>query len=331
VRNLLLLIAIFATIVVAGCWDNQRNMQHVLDDGYPAIVEITGAQFQRFAPFALDGWRPRFVEQSLSVDLKWDGKDGKPHQYRKVPVTETFAGTIVSGEQVKLAILPGKVLDDGHAVPVINADAAPRFASLQEWITTAASVAGVAWMGFAALTIWTRRRGAGTTGVAISSESLGALPPRRTLVGLVALLVGAVLTFHAWSVEEAGNPDASDGIETTAEITTALTIGGSNGATSHVVQLAWKDAQGGVHHFGPVRISEAFWNKITRDGVLIVHETRIRYSGEGAEARPALVEDKPEMSWQVQAGLGVGVVLIGFGAACLLSAARRVRRRTAPR
>ena len=32
-RKLLLLIALLATLVVLGCWDNRRQMQRVLDEG----------------------------------------------------------------------------------------------------------------------------------------------------------------------------------------------------------------------------------------------------------------------------------------------------------
>ena len=326
IRNLFLLMAVFATVVAAGCWDNRRNMQRVLDEGYPAIVEITGAQYQRFAPFAFDGWRPRFVEQGLSVDLKWDGRDGKPHSFRKVPVTDSFARTIVSGEQVRLAIVPAKVMDDPHAVPVINADAAARFAALQEWIRDAILVAVAAWLGFGMFCFWMARGGAAAAGagVAVAGRAPIPFPLRRVLFGMAALLLGAVLTFQAWSAEDAES-GAADGIETTAEITSASTVPGAQGRATHVVQLSWRDAQGGVHHAGPLPISDSFWTKITRNGALVAHQTRIRYHGQGAAARPTLVDEQRAWPWQVEAALGVGVVLMAVGAGCLLSAATYLR------
>ena len=109
-RNLLLLIALLSTLVVLGCWDNRREMQRVLDQGYATTAQLTGAQQQRTMPFAVDGWRPRLVEQDLSVDLSWQGKDGKPHEHKKVPVSEAFASTIVSGDQVRLVTLPVRVV-----------------------------------------------------------------------------------------------------------------------------------------------------------------------------------------------------------------------------
>ncbi len=323
-RNLLGLIAFFASIVFAGCWDSRRTLQHVLDDGYPAIVQITGAQFTRLAPVAFEGWRPRFLEQSVSVDLKWEGKDGKPHEFNKVPLSEAFAATIITGEQVRLAILPAKALDDPYAVPVINADAAARYASLQNWIELSAYIAAVGWLGVVGFTFWLMRKPASpAAGPASPSAIVAAFPPRRTLLGATALLVGALVTFRAWSVE---GPSAGEGIETTAEITTAALVTGPNGSGTHIVQVSWKDTRGAVHHYGPIRISEAFWNKITRGGALAVHETRIRYRGEEAEARPILVEDRPDQSWEAELGLAAGLGLIAFGAVCLLTAARTARR-----
>jgi hypothetical protein len=322
-RNLLLLLAILATIVAAGCWDNRRNMQRVLEEGYPVLLEITGAQHQRLAPFALDGWRPRFVEQSLSVDVKWQGRDGKQHVFRKVPVTDAFASTIVEGDQIRLAILPAKVLDDPHAVPVINADAIARLASLQEWIGASTLVAVAAWLGFGIASLWLAR----TTLTTGANRTAIAFPLRRTLFGFVALLLGVALAFRAWSVEEAASGMAG-AVETTAEIISARVVPGASGQENHVLLLSWTDAKGRVRHAGPIRVSDDFWNKITRNGELEVHHTPIRYSDEGVQARPVLVDDPPVRSWKVELALGIGSVLMVLGAACLFSAARVVRRGT---
>jgi len=165
-RNLLLLIALLATLVVLGCWDNRLEMQRVLASGYATTAQVTGAQFQRTMPLAVDGWRPRFVEQDLSVDLTWQGKDGKAREHKKVPVTEGFARTIVSGDQVRLITLPVKVLDDDTAVPVITADATARLASLQDWLSISGYIALAAWAGFAAASLFGRKQGAGGSATA---------------------------------------------------------------------------------------------------------------------------------------------------------------------
>ena len=242
-RNLLLLIALLATLVVLGCWDNRAAMQRVLDQGYATTAQVTGAQFQRTMPFAADGWRPRFVEQDLSVDLGWKGKDGKAHEHKKVPVTDGFARTIVSGDQVRLVTLPVKVLDDDTAVPVITADTTARLASLQSWLSIAGYIALAAWAGFAASSLFGRRQAAGISAAAKPID----IPPRRTLLGLVLLVVGGFMAFQAWSEEGANDPLSVGGKDIVAEITDA------SSTPSHAVRLSWKDGQGSVHHFGPTR------------------------------------------------------------------------------
>jgi hypothetical protein len=315
-RNLLLLIALLATLVVLGCWDNRAAMQRVLDQGYATTAQLTGAQFQRTMPLAADGWRPRFVEQDLSVDLTWHGKDGKVHEHKKVPVTDGFARTIASGDQVRLVTLPVKVMDDDTAVPVIIADTTARLASLQDWLSIAGYIALAGWAGFAAATLFGRKQAAGISAAAKPIN----VPPRRTLVGLVLLLVGGFMAFQAWSEGRANDPISVGGKDIVAEITDA------SATPSPGVRLSWKDGQGGVHHFGPIRVSEAFWNKITRNGQLTVHQTPIRVREDDPVARPVLVEDAPEERWQVRAAMIAGLAMLVIGAGCLVSAARTVAR-----
>src|SRR5260370_38255051 len=249
-RNLLLLVALLATLVVLGCWDNRREMERVLDQGYATTAQLTGAQYQRKMPFAADGWRPRFVEQDLSVDLTWQGKDGKAHEHKKVPVTEGFARTIVSGDQVRLVTLPVKVLDDDSAVPVITADTTARLASLQDWLSISGYIALAAWAGFAAATLFGRKTAANISAAAKPVD----LPPRRTLLGLVLLLAGGFMAFQAWSEGRADDPIAAGGKDLVAEITDATSTADKN-APSHAVRLSSKHGQGAVPHFGttPVR------------------------------------------------------------------------------
>ncbi|SJZ50401.1 hypothetical protein SAMN02745126_01382 [Enhydrobacter aerosaccus] len=325
-RNLFLLIAIFASIAALGSWQNAQNMRRVLTDGYRAVVQVTGAQYQRLSPIAIEGWRPRFVEQSLSVNLKWDGKDGKSHEYRNVPITEAFAGTIVSGNEVKLAILPAKVLDDELAVPVIEGDARARFSSLQDWLRGSIYVAFASWLAFGAMTVWLAQTRRTMAGGASAAGKTAEFPTRLVLPGLAALLVGAVLTIQAWAVVDEAGQTPEAGNEIVAEITNATTLSSGPGAGKHVVQLSWKDARGGVHHFGPVTVSDAFWNKITENGQLTTRQTRIRSEGEGIDARPIIVDDVQGPGWQGKVVLGIGLLLMAAGAVCLAWAVRIIRR-----
>jgi hypothetical protein len=321
-RKLLLVIALLATLVVLGCWDNRQSMQRVLAQGYATTAQVTGAQYQRKMPIAADGWRPRFVEQELSVDLRWQGKDGKPREHRKVPISESLARGIVNGEQVRLVTLPVKVLDDETAVPVITADAAARLESLQSWLAAAGYVALASWAGFAALTLL-QGRGRPVTAMA---KPTPVLPPRRTLIGLAALVAGGFLAFSAWSDGRSGAAIALGGSEVTADIVDATVLPAKDGGKiAHAVRLAWKDGQGSVHHFGPMAVSEAFWNRITRDGQLTVRKTLIRYRQDDPQPRPLIVEDAPEQQWVTKAAMFAGLALLVVGAALLFSGLRAWR------
>jgi hypothetical protein len=319
-RKLLLLIALLATLVVLGCWDNRQSMQRVLDQGYATVAQVTGAQYQRKMPIAADGWRPRFVEQELSVDLRWQGKDGKPREYRRVPISESLARSIVNGEQVRLVTLPVKVLDDETAVPVITSDAAARLESLQSWLAAAGYAALASWAGFAALTLL-QGRGRTVTAVARSAPV-----PRRTLVGLAALVAGGFLAFSAWSDGRSVDAITLGGSEITADIVDAIVVPAKDGGKDrHAVRLAWKDSQGAVHHFGPMPVSEAFWSRITKDGQLTVRQTLIRYRPADPQPRPLIVDDAPEQQWTTRAAMFAGLALLVTGAGLLFSGLRAWR------
>ena len=315
-RNLLALIAAFASLVALGCWDNRQQMARVIDQGYAVNAQIVGAQFQRSMPFAIDGWRPRFVEQAVSVDLQWQGQDGKTHTHHKVPVSERFQNSIVDGAQVKLITVSVKVLDDDTAVPVLTLDAAARLESLKAWLAASGYGALVAWLVAAVMTLWHRRTPAPVTSVPAAVRKPVEIPGQRLLIGMVAFAVGAFLTYNAAEVSQPADDVKS--VEVTAQIT-AVT------GPPYTAQLGWRDGQGGVHHFGPLPISEEFWSKITRDGKLTVHETKARVHLDDTMARPEIVDDAPGVRWQTRAVLAGGIVLLLIGAGCLLSAARKMR------
>jgi len=137
------------------------------------------------------------------------------------------------------------------------------------------------------------------------------------MIGIAALGVGAFLAYSAWSIGD----DAGEGgnIEITAEITLVT-------SNPYAVQLGWKDPRGGVHHYGPVPISERFWKEITSDGALVLRETRVRIRADDPMSRPVILADAPEKQWRTRTVLGVGCALLALGAGCLMSAVRAMRR-----
>jgi hypothetical protein len=323
-RKLLLLIALLATLVVLGCWDNRRQIQRVLDEGYATTAQVSGAQYQRALPITADGWRPRFIEQELSVDLGWQGRDGKAHAFRKVPVSERLARSIVNGDQVRLVTLPIKALDDESAPPVITPDAGARLESLQGWLTVAGYTALATWAGFAALTL-TQAGGRGGGRTTAGSPAVR-MPPRRTVMGLIMLVIGGFLAFTAWSQGRAGDAVTLGGQETKAEIVDAVAVPGKDGGKpAYRLQLAWKDIAGVVHRFGPVPVSESYWSTIHKDGALAVKHVSIRYRESDPVLRPVIVDDAPEQHWQTRFGMGSGLVLMVLGLALLFSALRSLR------
>jgi hypothetical protein len=308
-RNFLLLIALLATLVVLGSWDNRQQMQRVLDEGYPTTAQITGAQSMPVV--AAIGWRPRLVEQSLAVDLEWKGRDGQPRKFRNVPISSSFEHSIVNGNQIRLVPVPVKVLDDETAVPVITSDASARLASLQSWLAASGYAALAAWAGFAALSLL-GSRGRRT----ITAMPSRRPPPRRTFYGLGLLVVGGFLAFSAWSSQRSADSLAMGGEQITADILQATKT-----KSGHAVRLGWSDVTG-VHHYGPIPVSEAFWNKITQNGKLTMHQTAIRYRSDDPAARPLIVDDAPETSWSMRIAMGAGLLLIMFGAALFASGLR---------
>ena len=323
-QRLFLLVALAATLVVLGCWDNRREMGYVLDKGYETVGRVAGAQFTRKAPIAIDGgWRPRFVEQELAVDLSWKGRDGKDHEHKKVPVSESFARTIVSGDQVRLMPVAIKTLDDDLDVPVIVLDAARRQASLETWSRLSGAAAVAAWLAFAVLSFGLRRsgqRGAGAAGRPASSV-LAKLPPIRSGAGFGLVMLGTIVAYQASVARDAAEAARTEGTAVTADILSVTPMG-----KGHALLLAWKDPQGDVRHFGPVPISDGFYGEITKDGQLTVHQTDVRYSPD-PEKRPVIVADAGGHGLLAQFGVEGGLALMALGAGILFSAFRKLRRR----
>jgi hypothetical protein len=217
--------------------------------------------------------------------------------------------------------VPVKVLDDETAVPVLTIDAAARLESLNEWLETSGYLALAGWVMIAVLTAMQWRRARLPPPV---RRQVGArlepieFPIQRLMIGLVALAVGAFLVYSAQAVSD----PAKDGVKSLEVMAEINSVSGP----PYAVHLGWKDGEGGVHHYGPLRISEDYWEKITKDGKLVVHETKVRFHADDSMAQPVILDDAPATRWQTKAVLSGGIALMLVGAACLLWAARVMRR-----
>jgi hypothetical protein len=204
-------------------------------------------------------------------------------------------------------------------VPVLTLDAAARLESLKAWLGVSGYIAVAGWLAVAAMTFWERRaRHAPVLAAGPAARRPVQYPAQRLLIGLIAFAVGGFLTYNAAAISAPGDDDVKS-VEVEAQITAVA-------GPPYTVQLGWRDGQGGVHHFGPLPISGTYWSKITRDGKLEVHETRVRVHLDDVMGRPEILDDAPGARWQTQAVLACGIVLLLVGAGCLLTAARKMRR-----
>jgi len=65
---LLLVVAVFAAM---GLYWNRTAFEQVLQDGYDTMGKIvSGEVASRRFPFAFDGWWPRFVDETLLIELR---------------------------------------------------------------------------------------------------------------------------------------------------------------------------------------------------------------------------------------------------------------------
>lgn len=147
------------------------------------------------------------------------------------------------------------------------------------------------------------------------------------MLGLGLVLIGGFMAFHAWSEQQSFEAMKSGGTEVMADILSVNEMPRKSGdKPSYSVRLAWKDGRGSVHHYGPTHISERFYGEIAKNGQLVVKQTAIRFREDDLQARPLIVADAPEQSWQAQFGVTAGLVFLLVGLGCLFSAARYISR-----
>jgi hypothetical protein len=147
------MIIVAASLFLGISW-NQNAIQRVLHDGYDSTARITSAQETglRF-PFVLEGWWPRFVDEALSINLKWTGRDGAERSRSGIAVSNAYAARIMDGNAVKLIEVPVRVIDDKSSLPVIIEDASDRLRHIQflkKFALIALAALGVALAGLIA-------------------------------------------------------------------------------------------------------------------------------------------------------------------------------------
>lgn len=283
-------VAVVGTLALVGVWDNEQTIRRNLDAGYDTSAMVTGANERnnRF-PLVFDGLRPRFVDETYSLDLTWRGRDGIERARQKVPVSGEFMASLMVGDKVRLVPVTIKVVDEQGAVPTIAPDATARLDHLTGIATWAGYGTAVAALIFVVNVggRWRQRnRGAATARYGLEPTAWH-IPPRLAMLTVVCLGFAGIVGYNSLkdkAIREHGR-------DATATITGLHASLGSDHTISYSIDFAWRDGSGAERHFGPIHISDAYAQRIAANGALITRQTTIRYLEEDRSARPIILAD----------------------------------------
>ncbi|MCL2716591.1 MAG: hypothetical protein FWD68_19010 [Alphaproteobacteria bacterium] len=303
--------------ITLGLYWNQSAFEHVLHDGYDTKGTIISAEVtpHRF-PFLFDAWRPRYVDEAMSIELRWTGRDGVQRTRRGVAVSDVFAARIVSGTQVKILEIPVRVLDDNSSQPVVVDDAGDRLRKLRSsfdftfkagiFLTLALAVF-VAWQ-----TLWQPNRSRTQTDP--GARRSRPLPVHLMLITASMLGFGAFALVNSHFSQTDAREMLANGKETVADITRVFGEMQKPGEAPHyLIELAWIDKNGQRQVYGPTHISGTFYQQITSNNIQRVKQTTIRYLDARPDVRPLIVADASERQSQDRLGVVAGAVFLAAG------------------
>jgi hypothetical protein len=316
-RGVLIVFVAVGVLAALGMYWHQHDIENVMRDGYGTTGKITSAEVvsNRF-PFVFDGIWPRYVDENLSIGLQWTGKDGVQRERKGIAVSAAYAARITAGNQLKLLTVPVQVVDDESSLPVIVEDFDDHLSHIRSTSRFMLAGAGICAVILALVIGWqawsSRRDGAGSAAVVAGS--------RRPFPFILGMLTAVMLPFGGYMLvtsyfEQNTLKEILDhGDEVTADITRAYgEVTKAGDAPSYLVTLAWTDKGGQPQTYGPTHISPGFWQKITRNGVQSVRQTKIRYLSGRPDARPLIVADAAEAQYQNNFGVNGGAVFLVFG------------------
>jgi len=305
---------VFGTL---GLYWNQSAFERVLHDGYDTKGKIISAEVStRRFPFVFDGWWPRFVDETLSIELRWTGRDGVQRTRRGVAVSDAFAARIVSGTQVKLLEIPVRVLDDNSSLPVVVDDAGDHLRHLQSFFDLAFKAGLFLTLALAVVVAWQKlwQLNRSRTQTNAGSRQSRPLPVRLTLIMALMLGFGAFALVGSYFSQRDAREMLANGKETVADITRAFSEVKKPGeAPSYLIELAWIDKNGQRQVYGPTHISGTFYQQITSNNIQRVNQTTIRYLDARPDVRPLIMADASERQFQDSLGVEVGAVFLAIG------------------
>ncbi|TWC05002.1 hypothetical protein FBZ93_10311 [Bradyrhizobium macuxiense] len=315
-RGLLILGFIVPALAVLGLYWNQHGIERVMRDGYVTTGTITSAaQTSSRFPISFDDGSLRYVDEHLSIGLRWTGKDGVERTRTGVGVSGAFAARILVGNRVKLVPVAIRAIDDDESLPVVIEDANDRLQDIRSQSGFMAKLAVLFAVLLAALIgwqKWSQSRGPGSAETGQNQRR--AIPVALAMMTAITFPVGAFMLVSSYLEQGAAAEMLDHGDEASADITRAVAeVQKPGAAPSYLVTLAWTDKSGQRQTFGPTHISAGFWRQITRNDVQTVTQTKIRYLEGRPTVRPLIVGDAAERLFQDRAGVTGGAVFLALG------------------
>ncbi|WP_400767782.1 hypothetical protein [Methylosinus sporium] len=312
--------------ILFGLATTERAIEDVLHNGYSTTAQIvSAAQTSRRFPIIFDGWRPRWVDQNLSVELKWIGKDGVERSRRGVPASDALAARLDGNAGSRLASVSARVIDDGDWLPVIEEDAPDRLRHIRGFAEFMRPVVILLALALAAELAWSRFF-AGPARQTHPEAKRRPFPFVPAMLAVFSLGVGAMMAIGSWTDRRDVEEMAALGETAVAKITRAhAEVTREGDPPSYLVDLAWRDSRGTERIFGPTHISTDFWRRITANGVLTTDRAEIRYLARDPASRPIILADAAERELQDRIGMGAGVGFFVFGLIMAAFAAYRMR------
>ncbi|QPF88211.1 hypothetical protein IC762_21665 [Bradyrhizobium genosp. L] len=317
-RGFLILAFVIPALVALGLYWNEQTIERVMRDGYATTGTITSAAEtpSRF-PISFDGGWPHYIDEHLSIGLRWVGKDGVERTRTGIGVSSAFAARILVGNQVRLVPLAIRVIDDDSSAPVIVEDASDRLHDIRSQFGFMRTLATVFAVALAALIGWQKwsARKSGPDRTAVGHGKQRRFPVYLALLTALMVPFGAFMLVSAYFEQSAVTEMLDHGDEVNADITRAYReVRKAGEAPSYLVTLAWNDKSGQKRAYGPTHVSAAFWRQITRNDIQTVTQTKIRYLNDRPDARPLIVADAAERTLQDNVGVksGAGFLAIGL-------------------
>lgn len=316
-RGVLIVLVAVGVLATLGMYWNQHDIERVMRDGYGTTGKITSAEVvsSRF-PFVFDGVWPRYVDENLSIGLQWTGKDGVQRERKGIAVSAAYAARITTGNQLKLLTIPIQAVDDDSSRPVIVEDLDDHLRhirSTSRFMLAGAGICAVILLLVVGWEAWSARR----SGQGSAAIVTGARRPFPFIFGMLTAVMfpfGGYMLVTSYVEQNTLKEILDHGDEVTADLTRAYgEVNKAGDAPSYLVTLAWTDKSGQRQSYGPTHISPGFWQKITRNGVQTVKQTRIRYLSGRPDARPLIVDDAAEAQHQNSFGVKGGAVFLAFG------------------